>query len=168
MLTTWRDSHWTRLCLNQSPGNRTKVELIIPRISMKLLYSIIHVDQHRHIGSKNNVLTFTQLIYSSCPDIRPVFLGTVWWHLVYNRPAPASFCQCIWIFNKQKIASLCGGEHSVNKMITSETKHLVLVCIWVSTVLGWTAGIGVLCKGRQLNTLSLMSGRFRLYDCMYT
>lgn len=38
---------------------------------MKLLYSIIHVDQCRHIGSKNIVITFTQLIYPSYRESRP-------------------------------------------------------------------------------------------------
>lgn len=85
---------------------------------MKLLYSIIHVDQRCHIGAKNDVQTFKQLIHPSCPDIRPDFMGTVCDTWSTPEPLPASFCQCVWIFNKQKIASLCGGEESVNKMIT--------------------------------------------------
>lgn len=45
---------------------------------MKLLYLTIHADQRRHTGSKNDVVAFTQLLYPSCPDIRPDFMGTVW------------------------------------------------------------------------------------------
>lgn len=164
MLTTWRDSYWARLRLSQSFGNRWKVELIIPSISMKLLHLTIHADQRRHTGFKNDVIAFTQLNYPSCSDIRPDFMGMVWWHLVCLRPAAASFCQCVCIFSKQKIASLCGGNHPVNKMITWVKQNIWFLYIYESQrfldkLLGWEY-----CVKTELNAFSLVSSRFQPYD----